>query len=154
MELHPSIFKNIWFVDDDEDDHLVFEIVLNSILPTANLTHLNKCDELLAALNQSIPDLIFLDLHLPGMNGKICLKELRERKEFDHIPVIVYSASNYPIDINVTYGYGATLYLIKPHSLPDLEIMLRHVFSLNWDDPKSITDKQFVGDRFVPFSPG
>jgi CheY-like chemotaxis protein len=152
MDYHPSIFKNIWFVDDDEDDHLVFETAIKNVLPSAKLTHLYRCDEFLSFLDHTVPDLVFLDMELPHMNGKTCLKHIREKRELDHLPIIVYSGSARPLDINASYGYGATLYLIKPLTSHTLEMLLKSIFNLNWDDPKAITDKQFVGGRFVPFS--
>lgn len=152
MDFRSSVFKNIWLVDDDEDDHLVFESALNTVLPLATIKHIYSCSEFLSLLDKETPDLIFLDINLPYMDGKRCLKHIKEQKRFYRLPIAVYSASDYHVDINTMYGYGATLYIIKPLTEKNLLTLLKGVFSLNWDDPQAITDKQFVGNQFVPFS--
>ena len=152
MDSRHSTFKNIWLVDDDLDDHLVFEGALNQVLPLASLTKFERCDQMLQQLEVSTPDLLFLDINLPEIDGINCLKSFKDNAAFRKVPVIMFTISTYPRDIMSSYGYGATLYLVKPPTHQKLVNALRQLFKLNWDDPQHITDRHFVGDRFVPFS--
>lgn len=152
MDLQHSVFKNIWLVDDDLDDHLVFEGALNQVLPLASLTKFERCDRMLLKLEESTPDLLFLDINLPEINGINCLKSFRESGALRKVPVIMFTISEYAKDMMASYGFRATLYLVKPPTHEKLVKALHQLFQLNWDNPQSITDKHFVGDRFVPFS--
>jgi CheY-like chemotaxis protein len=152
MEAPHSIFKSIWLVDDDEDDHFVFENALREVLPAATVRHFYSANDLLAELEMEQPDLLFLDINLPRLDGKTCLKLIRERRDLLHLPIVIYSGSIYPLDINVSYGFGATLYLVKPSSPDRLTNMLQKIMLLDWNDPKEITNSHFTGDKFVPFS--
>ena len=62
----------------------------------------------------SLPDLILMDIHLPGMSGIEALKILREDSATMHIPVIALSANAIPADIKRGLDAGFFRYLTKP----------------------------------------
>lgn len=64
-----------------------------------------------------LPDLILLDLNLPGTPGFEILKRLKAESAFRGIPVIVLSTSGAADDIAQSYALGASSYVIKPSSL-------------------------------------
>jgi len=78
----------ILLVDDDPDDCFIFSQVLRESVPEANITCLPDCRSLLNYLQTSnasvqrciIPDMVFLDLNMPGMTGQECLKKLKENQ--------------------------------------------------------------------------
>ena len=114
--------QTILLVDDDQDDQFVFMEALNSVNPmvkvaTANdgIDGLNKLED--AAI---LPELIFVDLNMPRMNGKTFLKELKANTRFSGIPVIVYSTSSRPEDITETKALGADDFITKPNSYDEL----------------------------------
>jgi len=152
MEAMHSVFKNIWLVDDDEDDRIVFEEAVKEIFSFIQITTFSYCEQLLQLLDLKIPDVIFLDINMPAMDGMSCLKLIREKPGCSRLPVIMFTISKHKLDISACYGYGATLYFIKPPSQRKLVEQLTLLFKLNWDDPEEITDMHFVGNRFVPFS--
>jgi CheY-like chemotaxis protein len=152
METKRSVLKNIWLADDDEDDHLVFENAVQEVLPSVILTQFRSCHTLLSELEHSTPDLLFLDINMPGFDGKECLKNLKGNPSYRKLAVIVYSGSISPIDITTCYGYGATLYVEKASTYNNMVIMLKALFDLNWSNPEKITANQYVNNRFVPFS--
>jgi CheY-like chemotaxis protein len=152
MEPNPSIFRNIWLCDDDADDHGVFENALKEVLPACLLTSFFSACDLLAGLDHFIPDLIFLDINMPHINGQNCVKLVREKKNYAELPIIIYSGSDYSIDINISYGYGATLYLVKPKKYTTLVSQLTTLFQMDWGSYPEITAKHFVDNKYVPYS--
>ena len=60
------------------------------------------------------PDLILLDLMMPGMNGYDVIKQLRAKEETQQLPIIVISALNSNEDVVKGYALGANDFLTKP----------------------------------------
>jgi chemotaxis family two-component system response regulator Rcp1 len=60
------------------------------------------------------PDLVLLDLNLPGKDGRKLLAEIRRDPLLSALPVIVLSTSSAPDDVAFSYDLGATCYLVKP----------------------------------------
>jgi CheY-like chemotaxis protein len=75
------------------------------------------------------PDLIMLDLNLPGMDGFQILKEIKEDRELQTIPVIVLSTSQADEDIRQCYRLGANCYIIKPVDLDEFIKVIRAIES-------------------------
>ncbi|GAA4335485.1 hypothetical protein GCM10023184_30290 [Flaviaesturariibacter amylovorans] len=138
-------------VDDDEDDLLVFESVLNSLSPSTRFRAFTTGIDLLAQLSAETPDLIFLDLNMPGMNGHECLRRIRGRG-MHALPVIAFSGSDFGRVIDDSFSSGATMFLTKPMSMQQLSAQLTALFVLDWTDPGTIRRAQRQGERFVPFS--
>jgi DNA-binding response OmpR family regulator len=72
------------------------------------------------------PDLILLDLLLPGISGFDVLKTLKEKDNLKHIPVIVFSNLGQREDIEKAKNLGVTDYLIKANfTLDDLVVKIK-----------------------------
>src|SRR5205085_10120650 len=69
---------------------------------------------------ESLPDMIFLDLNMPVKNGIECLQEIRSDKKLDNLPIIVYTTSDNPRDIETCYKLKANLYVVKPTSFESI----------------------------------
>src|SRR5437870_3602018 len=63
------------------------------------------------------PDLIFLDLNLPGRSGYEVLAELHQDPALRSVPVVVLTSSDNPQDTSQCYELGASEYLVKPMEL-------------------------------------
>ena len=153
MQSYVPILETIWLADDDADGRLVFEIAIKEVSPQA---YLHTVDDGLQLLNQlkscqTLPYLLFLDLNMPCKNGKECLAEIREQKQFETLPIIVYSSSDHINDVNHAYGLGANLFVKKPGKYGDMVDLLKEVLTLNWKDPKGIANTHFVGNNYIPF---
>jgi len=66
------------------------------------------------------PLLILLDIHLPGLSGLDVLNELKGDERLRTVPVIMFSSSRNPEDINASYREGANSYLHKPRAVDEL----------------------------------
>jgi CheY-like chemotaxis protein len=60
------------------------------------------------------PDLILLDLNLPGMDGREVLERIKTDRNFRQIPVIVLTSAQADLDILRSYSMGASCYILKP----------------------------------------
>jgi len=63
------------------------------------------------------PDLIILDLNLPGKSGREVLSEIKSDPELSHIPVVIFSTSGSERDIRQAYVRKANCYVVKPMDL-------------------------------------
>jgi two-component system phosphate regulon response regulator PhoB len=82
-------------------------------------------------LDQNTPDLIILDVMMPGMNGIELCRHIRERKDTDQIPVLILSARGDAESIMRGIEAGANDYLPKPILHHDLVAKVRLMLGQN-----------------------
>ena len=100
-------------VEDDRSIQMVLELVL---------ARMAKCEVLLAGegrqglamIKQHKPDVVLLDLMLPGIDGFEICQRAKEDPETRHIPIIFLTAQPQPSAIARAMSLGAAAYLIKP----------------------------------------
>ena len=111
--------KIILLADDDRDDTEMFCEALAEIHDTVICHSAINGHELLKKLNEITekPDLIFLDLNMPIMNGWDCLKLLKENESTRDIPVIMISTSSHKKEMDVAMSLGAICYFVKLNTL-------------------------------------
>lgn len=112
----------ILLVDDDEDDQEFFFAALEQLSYPGIFKPVSSAIEALKLLKggQVIPDLIFLDLNMPIMNGQQFLKEIKNTENVQHIPVIIFSTSSNPQTIQQTKELGAHDFITKPDKFEEL----------------------------------
>ncbi len=123
---------HIFLADDDADDRVLFYEAIRLTAPNAELTMAGNGVELLEVLLNSgttLPRIVFLDLNMPIKNGQECLMDIRRNEKLKNLPVIIYSTSDNPDDINQTYEGGADFYLFKPSSFKELQSLVNNVLS-------------------------
>ena len=119
--------RTLLLIDDDVDDIFLFEEVLGSIDPTIKFISAENGNRALSLLRKELtelPNIIFLDLNMPGMDGKQCLVELKKDKALQHIPVIIYTTSALRNDAESTIRSGAVCLISKPSSFGALKEIL------------------------------
>ncbi|WP_193199227.1 response regulator [Nostoc sp. MG11] len=67
------------------------------------------------------PSVILLDLNLPGIDGRDILERLKQDRSFKEIPIVVFTTSSNPKDIELCYQKGANGYLVKPMDAQELK---------------------------------
>ncbi len=106
-------------VDDDSDDIELFREAIGEIDHRVVCQAAKDCGEALEKLrnvSDVLPDLIFLDLNMPGMDGRACLAELKKDARLKNIPVIIYTTSSHVRDKVDTLELGAAYFLTKANS--------------------------------------
>lgn len=97
-----------------EDDKLIGTILAKKLIASGfDLTHAKNGEEALTSLKQSIPDVIALDLLLPGMSGFDILQQVRMDERLKMVPVIILSNLSKPSDIDKAKMLGAQKFLVK-----------------------------------------
>jgi CheY-like chemotaxis protein len=125
---------HILLADDDKEDFYLFREALKQLDPTVTLTHVEDSVQLLRYLNDvDIPDVIVLDVHMPYKPVLESLADIKSHDKFKHLPVIIFSTSGDKETIDACYKAGATLYLVKPYTFPDLVNIIRKIVQTNWD---------------------
>lgn len=71
-----------------------------------------------------VPDLILLDLNLPGLNGCQVLRRIKDDPQLKWIPVVVLTTSIRDEDIWQTYHAGANTYISKPAEYPEYRALV------------------------------
>ncbi|HEX2535614.1 MAG TPA: response regulator [Chitinophagaceae bacterium] len=153
LTMHPATYdvSSILLVEDDPDDGALFTECLGSIHPACRLQWLSRCEPVMEALDRNPPDLVFLDINLPGADGFECLKSIFDHPRHRYMPVVMYSSSPNPRDIYISYGLGATLYLQKPSSYRGIEEALKSILSMAWFTPGAVTAQHYVDGRYVAY---
>ena len=120
-------------VDDDLEDREFFCEALREIDASITCLVAGSGMEALSLLQAQapLPDYIFLDINMPMMDGKQCLKALKSIPEFEAIPVIMYSTSTDSREIRECYKLGAVDFLIKPPSYEKLVNDLISIFTFS-----------------------
>lgn len=112
---------DILLVEDDPGDAGLVRIALRRSRHACRLHHVKDGDEAMAFLRRDElhaqsprPDLILLDLNLPGRNGHEVLEQIRADAQLSSIPVVILSTSGAERDVRKAYALGASSYVSKP----------------------------------------
>lgn len=111
----------VLYAEDDLDDLEIFCEIISSINPHIECISARNGAEALEILDNLVllPDYIFLDINMPTMDGKACLKNLKRDHRFMSIPVVIYTTSANKMDIELCRQLGATDYIIKPNTIKE-----------------------------------
>ena len=110
----------IMVVDDDQDLAEMLGIVLTSEGYEVNLV--SRGDEVIQAFESQAPDLVLLDIMLPGIDGvKVC-KLIREKSM---VPIVMLTAKGETQDVVAGLEAGADDYMVKPFNAQELVVRLK-----------------------------
>ena len=111
-----------------EDDSDIRELIrYNMEREGYKVYDFDAVDEATNWLSKKIPDLILLDIMLPGKDGLTFCRELKKDARLSHIPVILITARNDDADIVAGLEVGADDYIVKPFSSRVLTARIRTV---------------------------
>jgi CheY-like chemotaxis protein len=123
------MIKKFLLADDDQDDTDLFQEALKNIDGSIELSAAINGREALAKLNQyvSTPEIIFLDINMPEMDGWDCLMNIKKTERLKDIPVVMLSTSPTSINGKKAIQSGAIGYLEKPSSFVKLKDFLEQL---------------------------
>ena len=129
---------HILLIEDSPTDAQILERALREGGVGHRLSVLREGSQALALLiamsgpggaSADLPDLILLDLNLPGLDGFQVLARIKEAPRLRSIPVVVLTTSRHEADVSRAYDAGANTYIQKPGEFPlyrELVQTLRH----------------------------
>ena len=124
----------IIIVDDDTDDREILKDAFVSVTKEHQYIFFENGDMLLDYLynhtENGLPSLIFLDLNMPGKDGRETLKELKSDKRFSPIPTIVFTTSSSLRDKITSYDLGANCFITKPDTFNKLVELTKSINQL------------------------
>jgi CheY-like chemotaxis protein len=111
----------ILLVEDDDGDVLMIREALSTTWPSTRVEVLRDGSEVIPYLRREgdhagakRPDLIFLDLNLPGRHGREALADIKGDPDLRRIPVVVLTVSGAEQDVALSYDLHANAYVTKP----------------------------------------
>jgi len=124
--------RSVLYIEDNEDYVEFMERSLkkvNSDLSFNVIMDGKKANEFFENINENdhLPNLILLDIKLPGCSGLELLTTIRSKKATKYIPVIMFSSSENAKDMMLASENGANAYIVKPIGLSSLTETLKSV---------------------------
>ncbi len=123
----------IFYADDDPEDRDFFRDVTSGI-GGVRLYTLDHGDALIDALHNPppSPQIIFLDLNMPGKNGFQVLGELKQNDSLKDIPIVIFSTSSDSENVSKSKDLGASFYLPKSSDYAGFRKSIEHTLSIDW----------------------
>jgi CheY-like chemotaxis protein len=124
--------SSILLVDDDLDDIDFFQEALGEVdklVSFFSAKNGRRALELLSEQRTNRPDMIFLDINMPEMNGWNCLTELKKNPMLSGIPVVMYSTSASESEVEMASTLGAVGMYRKPDRFQELKNLIRRLIA-------------------------
>ncbi len=124
----------ILLVEDDPADAYLAKTAIRDSKVVSDVHHVSNGDQALdflyarGAFTQAPrPDLVLLDLNMPGRNGRQVLAEMKGSPALKEIPVVILTTSDAVTDIRDCYGAGANSFVTKPVDLDGFLAAMRSI---------------------------
>lgn len=137
--------ETVYFIEDDTSIHSLLKATLE--LDGLDVEGFKDDREFFDMLKKKKPDLLVLDLMLPGMSGYEILDTLKSDSKYKDIPVIILSALADEVDVVKGLNYGAVDYIGKPFGI--LEFMSRVRSSLRKSKINKYSQSDIVEARGI-----
>jgi CheY-like chemotaxis protein len=120
----------VLYAEDDENDAFFMQRAFAKlkrpdalrIVPSGTkvLAYLEGEGEFAARETFPLPEMVLLDVKMPEMSGLEALAKIRERREFDALPLVMFTSSTQESDIAFSREHGANGYFVKPSNADHL----------------------------------
>lgn len=131
---------NVLLVEDSPADAELAVIAIQQSRPDAKIHVVDNGEAALQYLHDqrhadraASPDLVLLDLNLPGRDGIEILQVIKADADLRHLPVIMFSNSNARSDVAAAYEHGANAYLLKPMEYAEIKEAMGDLVRFWWD---------------------
>lgn len=116
--------KSFLIVDDVASVRSFLQQTLNQLGGT-DISHAASGREALEQFNKNIPDVVFLDIELPDLDGQTILKELKAAKH--NVQVVMVSAHSSVENVKAAIASGASAFIVKPFSPKKVSSVLKNL---------------------------
>lgn len=124
------LMQPLLMIEDSDEDFEAFRRIIRHLPIAKQVYRCSTGDDALDFLYQTgeyansaivqRPGIVLLDLNLPGTDGREVLGQIKQDNTLKSIPVVVFTTSSNPRDIEACYQYGANGYIIKPIDINEL----------------------------------
>lgn len=140
---------SVMLVDDDAEDRALFASSLSEILADYTLMTFQSSVEAIDYLQhggrrEKNPDILFLDINMPIIDGFETLEILRRHKGLQDLTIAIYSSSSLETDIHNALISGANIYITKPDSFEKLGEVLDRVFRIRLQNDGGMSMDNFL----------
>ena len=113
------------------DDHAIFRqgltIMLNKLNNVKVIGEAENGEVFIESIDKYNPDIVFLDIKMPKLDGIDVLREIRNSEEFKFLPVVMLTSSSMDRDIMESYELGVNAYVVKPVEFSEFITAIKHV---------------------------
>jgi two-component system response regulator len=122
----PALGLVVVLAEDNDDHALLIKMALEKVAEGGVEIHRARTGtEALALVRSLHPDLLLLDLRMPGMTGHEALEVIKGDAKMRQVPVAVLTSSDRDQDIAKSYGLGGNHFIVKPEDPSVLEVRVR-----------------------------
>ena len=127
MPFQPTI--TVLLIDDDEDDRFFMELAFKTNSPSTQVHLAAGGQQALDLLKVAhpLPDVILLDLNMPGISGFEILAQLKQSTIYRSIPVVILTTSDAETDQERARQLGATEFITKPTTYDGLSAIAERI---------------------------
>lgn len=138
-EIHEVIIA-----DDDQDDFELLSEAISDLSLKIVIKRAENGEVLLKVLREKIPNLLFLDIHMPCKDGRDCIREIRTNEKFDNLPIIIYTGSKDYHTIEYCFVNKTDLFVNKPHNYSQITEIVKKIFSPLWKSKRFPQREEYV----------
>ena len=126
-----SACRVLLYIEDDPDNQCLMRHIIDR-MPAVKIDFLeaNNAELGIELAREHQPDLILMDIGLPGMNGTQALRELKRRPETRAIPIIAVSADAMPPNIEAALHAGFEAYITKPINIAKTQLTISETLGI------------------------
>jgi CheY-like chemotaxis protein len=146
---------SILLAEDNNDDCLLFKEALEELPISFHLSIVHDGDQLMELLTQKetkLPDVLFLDLHMPRKNGFASLGAIKRNTELQQLPVIILSSVSEQESVKNVFRDAAHYYICKPADFSQLKKVIYEALTRITQENNPLPDKEnfmITGDSTI-----
>lgn len=130
-----NLYKVVLLIDDDNEDQGIFSDAIKEVDSSIEfLSEFNSDQAILhlSEMKKDRPEIIFLDMNMPRLNGKQLLSELKRNPATESIPVVMCSTFFGEMDVREIKRLGAVHHMVKPTRFVDLCQAIAKILETRW----------------------
>jgi len=121
------MYKKILLIDDDEDEQFFFTEALKEINAHVKFFFAANSKEGIDLLKFLLPDIVFIDINMPALNGFDCLEIIKDAGEAKNVNMVIYSTGVNEDVCKTAIQKGAITCIKKQATIHDLAMILQKI---------------------------